>query len=129
MPFPNGITNIRRDDLIDFDECGTKFRKANRRYGKAALCRRVRERDNYRHGVNHTLIMAIIGAPTGGRWRGFGVAGTNIITIDDFIQYILASIRPGTPGNQKCFIMDNLNTQLNVLILGEIHAAGHRYCF
>ena len=129
MPFPNGIADIRRDDLIDVDECGIKLGTANRRYGKAALCRRVRERGNYGHGVNHTLIMAISGAPTGGRWRRFGVAGTNIITFDDFIRYILASIGPGTPGNRKCFIMDNLNTHHNALILGEIHAAGHRYCF
>ena len=73
--------------------------------------------------------MAISGAPTGGRWRRFGVTGTNIITFNDFIQYVLASTGASTPGDQKYIIMDNLNKHHNALVLGEIRAAGHRYCF
>ena len=97
--YPTGINDIARVDMIDLDAGGLKLETANCRYGKYALSRRVRERGNYGHGLNHTLILAISGGPNGRRWRNFGTAGTNIITFDEFIISILDSLPNGTPGN------------------------------
>jgi len=129
LPYPDGIADISRDDMIDIDECGLKLETANRRHGKGALSRRVRERGNYGHGINHTLIFAISGAPAGLRWANFSTAGTNIGLFHTFILQILASIGIGTPGNRKCFTMDNYIAHHNPLILNAIIAAGHRYVF
>ena len=60
---PNDITDAKNR----VDEYGIKLGTANCWYGKATLFRRVRERGNYWHGVNHTYIMAISGASTGGK--------------------------------------------------------------
>ena len=74
MNYPNGIADIRRDDMIDVDEAGIKLEHANRRMGKAALSGRVRQRGNYGYGENHTLKMAISGDHEGRRWVRFDTA-------------------------------------------------------
>ena len=129
MNYPNGIADIRRDDMIDVDEAGIKLEHANRRMGKAALSGRVRQRGNYGHGENHTLKMAISGDPEGRCWVRFDTAGTDAISFAAFIESILELLPPGTPGNRKCFIMDNLLAHHNPLTLNAILAAGHRFVF
>ena len=100
MPYPHGIADTARDDLIDVDEAGIKLEHANRRMGKASLSGRVRDRGNYGHGVNHTLKMAISGSPEGRRWVQFDTAGTDAISFANFITSVLDDLEPGTPGNR-----------------------------
>ena len=129
LPFPNGIANIPAQDMIDLDECGIKLETANRKYGKASLSRRVRERGNYGHGVNHTLMMAISGGPNHERWRRFSTNATNILSFVDFIDDILTDLPQGIPGNRKCFTMDNYIVHHSPVVLAMITNAGHRYAF
>ena len=55
--------------------------------------------------------------------------GTTIIKFVEFIQRILNDIGPGTPGNRRCFTMDNLTAHRNLLVQQLIHQAGHRVVF
>ena len=73
--------------------------------------------------------MAISGSPEGRRWVQFDTAGTDAISFANFITSVLDDLEPGTPGNRKCFIMDNLISHHNPLTLTEILAAGHRFVF
>lgn len=59
LPPPHGVLGVDRLRLIDSDECGLSLQSANRRYGKAYICNRVRGAGHYGHGTKLTLIMAI----------------------------------------------------------------------
>ena len=112
--FPFGMVGIRRRDLIDIDEFGAFVEMPNRTSGKARVGRRVREIGPYNHSSRLNVMMAISGeeatadrvAP---RWLMMWTeGGTDVDRFLVFMQQILAEIGVGTPGNRKCFTMDNL---------------------
>ena len=130
LPFPGGIANIRRTDMIDLDEFGVFVQTANRKDGKAFIGIRVNEPGPYEKGEKRTTIMAISGDPAGERWRDTWVeGGTTNDRMVGFIRTILNSIGPGTPARRRCFTMDNLNSHHNALVTQLIYNAGHKLAF
>jgi hypothetical protein len=56
--------------------------------------------------------------------------GTDIHFFYDFIYGITLQIGPGTPGNRRCFTMDNLAAHKHLLaVLNLIMTSGHRFDF
>ena len=134
LPYPFGMVGIRRDDIIDIDECGVFVESTNRGRGKAVLCRRVREEGAYSRSQKLNVLMAISGesiANGGGqRWVDtWTEGGTTIAKFIDFMQTILNYTGPGTPQRRRCFTMDNLNSHTNHIVRQMIHMAGHRVVF
>lgn len=115
LNYPAGIADIAREDLIDLDEAAIFAETCNRGQGKAYLSRRVRDIGLYGHSQKTTILVAISGEPAipgqpSRRWiETWEQGGTTIERMRDFLQRMLNDIGPGTPGNQKCFTMDNLN--------------------
>jgi len=115
LPYPFGMVGIRRDDIIDLDECGVFVESCNRNHGKAAICRRVREEGNYGHSAKLNVLMAISGAPgtlaaQAERWvMTWTHGGTTTARFIQFIQKILADIGQGNPLRRRVFTMDNLS--------------------
>jgi hypothetical protein len=116
LPYPFGISDVRRSDLIDLDEAGVFVESANRGSGKAYINCRVREPGPYGHSTKLNVLMAVSGEePPPGQpaprwlevWTG---GGTTITRFLAFICNILQDIGPGTPVRRRVFIMDNLNT-------------------
>ena len=110
LPYPYGIADIRRQDLIDLDECGIELSTAERDIGKAYVGERVQQEGLYSQTDKWTLLLAICGDPNNPlRWRdlwtGEGTTGRRMI---NFIQMILQQIPPGSAARRYCFIMDNL---------------------
>ena len=109
------MVGIRRDDIIDLDECGVFVESCNRNHGKAAFCCRVREDGPYGHSAKLNILMAISGAAGtlashAERWvMTWSHGGTTTTRFISFIQQILASIGQGTPQRRRVFTMDNLN--------------------
>jgi len=109
LPYPYGIADIRRQDLIDLDECGVELSTAERGIGKAYVGKRVKQAGLYSKSDKYNLLLAISGDPAGNRWRdiwtGEGTTGDRMI---EFIETIINELGPGTPARRYCFIMDNL---------------------
>ena len=110
LPYPYGIADIRRQDLIDMDECGIELSTANRTIGKSLIGYRVTQTGPYSKTTKYNLLLAISGDSTSPhRWRdiwtGEGTTGQRMIA---FIQQIIDDIGVGTPARRYCFIMDNL---------------------
>ena len=109
-PYPYGIADVRRQDLIDLDECGIELSTAERDIGKAYVGERVQQEGLYSQTDKWNLLLAICGDPNNPlRWRdlwtGEGTTGRRMI---NFIQTILGQIPPGSAARRYCFIMDNL---------------------
>ena len=110
------MIGIRRDDIIDLDECGVFVESCNRNHGKAVFCRRVREEGLYGHSAKLNVLMAIAGAPgtvasQAQRWvMTWASGGTTTARFISFIQRILNDIGPGTPQRRRTFTMDNLSS-------------------
>jgi hypothetical protein len=123
LPFPFGIADIERKDLIDLDEAALFEETCNRGQGKAHITRRVRDIGAYGHSQKTTILLAISGeeatpAQSSRRWiETWEEGGTTIERMYFFIRRILNDIGPGTINNQKCFTMDNLNSHRWVHIL------------
>lgn len=110
LPYPYGIADIRRRDLIDLDECGKELSNCDRRIGKAYIGTRVNQTGPYTKTDKYNLLLAISGdGATNFRWRdiwtGEGTTGNRMIA---FVQRIINDIGPGTPARRYCFTMDNL---------------------
>ena len=137
QPYPFGISDISKDEMIDIDECAFFLTSADRKYGKAPMFQsmRVRKSGPYGHDDKWTLLMGISGRNGGiaGRncWVNFARrAGTDDIdTFRDFIESMLQDIGPGTPGNRVCFTMDDLSSHKHPTVLHAIVQAGHRFMF
>ena len=91
LPYPYGIADIRRQDLIDLDECGIELSTAERDIGKAYVGERVQQEGLYSQTDKWNLLLAICGDPNNPlRWRdlwtGEGTTGRRMI---NFIQTIL----------------------------------------
>ena len=86
----------------------------NRNNGKAAIGRRVNEPGQYNHLTRLNVMVGISGAVAtpvqhAGRWVDMWTeGGTDVNRFMDFIDDILEDIGQGTPGNRRCFTMDNL---------------------
>lgn len=63
LPYPLGIANIRREDLIDLDEAGVFVETVNRKYGKTFIGTCCREIGPYGHSTKFTLMMAVSADP------------------------------------------------------------------
>ena len=130
LPYPMGIANVRRRDMIDLDECGIFVQTADRKIGKAYIGLRVKQGGPYEKGEKWNLLMGISGDPNGERWRKVWLeGGTTNDKMIEFIREILDTIGPGTPQRRRCFTMDNLTSHHNRQIAAMIHAAGHRLVF
>ena len=109
LPYPFGIADIERKDLIDMDECGVELATANTNIGKAFIGKRVNQAGLYSKTDKYNLLLAISGDPNGMRWKdiwtGEGTTGERMIA---FISTILRDLGPGTSQRRFCFIMDNL---------------------
>lgn len=114
LPYPWGIADVRRQDLIDLDEAGLFVETANRSTGKARFRRRVRETGPYGHSQKLNILFAISGAdPEPGRsaerWVDMWYeGGTTVHRFLRFICRILSRIGRGNPARRRTFIMDNL---------------------
>ena len=75
LPYPYGIADIRRADLIDLDECGIFVQTADRTLGKAHEGNRVRQGGNYQHSEKWNLLLAIAGCIAAERWADLWLAG------------------------------------------------------
>ena len=135
MPSPFGVADIPRERLIDLDEAALFVESGNRSRGKAHITRRVRKIGPYGHSEKVNILVAIsgedyvAGQPTR-RWiETWNQGGTTITRFLAFIQRILQSNGPGTPGSLYCFTMDNLNSHRNILVQQVIYAAGHLCIF
>lgn len=131
LPYPFGIADIRRQDMIDLDECGVEVQSADRHWGKAYVGKRVSQTGPYQKSTKYNLLLAILGDGTNPRrwsdiWTGEGTTGQRMIS---FVQGTLNDIGPGTPHRRYCFIMDNLSSHHNVHMAALIFAAGHRLAF
>jgi hypothetical protein len=130
LPYPHGIADISRDDMIDIDEAKIILEMANRKYGKAVLQKRCRETGLYGHGGGRLLLLGVSGGPDGGRWLFCDDRpGTDVQHYGAFIDHILNDIGPGTPLRRRCFVMDNLIVHWNPVIIARILLAGHRIAF
>ena len=108
MPYPYGIADIHRGDLIDLDECGVCSITADRHTVKAVIGERVTQAGNYQKGGKHTLLLAVSGSAQAERWADIWlVGGTTNDRMCDFIEGILNDIGPGTPLRRRCFNMYN----------------------
>ena len=109
LPYPFGIADILKRDLIDLDECGMELKTAERSIGKAYVGKRVNQPGLYSQTDKWTLLFAISGDPAARRWRdiwtGEGTTGLRMVA---FIRRILNDIGPGSAIRRYCFIMDNL---------------------
>ena len=130
LPYPHGIANIRRKDLIDMDECGIELSSANRTIGKAFIGKRVKQSGLYSKTDKWNLLFAISGCPIGHRWMdiwtGEGTTGDRMVK---FIRNILSDIGPGSSCRRYCFIMDNLSSHHDIQMALLIFVAGHRLVF
>lgn len=100
--------------VIDIDECGLSLSgSANRSYGKAGLCQRVREGG---HGVKITLILAI-------SCNGFvhvqlrRVPGTTGVMFTQFITGLINRLLPIAPGNAPKIFCGIISGAISILKL------------
>ena len=130
LPHPLGIADIRRDDMIDLDECGLFVESSDRKWGKTYIGKRCRQAGPYQKSCKYTLLLAISGDDVANRWYDMwkegGTTNDRMIT---FIERILQDIGPGTPQRRRCFTMDNLSSHHADQVAAMIHAAGHRLAF
>lgn len=130
LPFPFGVADIARADLIDLDEA-LFVETVNRKQGKAFIGTRCREVGPYGHSTKYTLMMAV-SADQNDAWRHYLMeqqAGTGNAEFAAFIADILIMIGSGSHRRQRCFIMDNLTSHHSALIRQMIVNAGHRLVF
>lgn len=118
LPYPYGIADIRRQDLIDLDECGKELSHCDRHIGKSYQGERVKQTGPYTKSDKYNLLLAISGdGATNRRWRdiwtGEGTTGERMVA---FIRRIVNAIGPGTPARRYCFTMDNLRYVLHYII-------------
>jgi len=132
LPFPLGIADILRRDLIDLDECGIELSTADRSIGKSYIGRRIKQSGLYSKSDKLNLLLAISGDDNNPmRWRdiwtGEGTTGNRMI---EFVRRIIVDIDSlGEENRRYCFIMDNLRSHHNQQMSAIIIGAGHRIVF
>ena len=118
LPYPFGIADISRRDMIDLDEMGVELKTAERGEGKAYAGKRVKQSGLYSKTDKWNVLLAISGDANGNRWHEIWTGeGTTGIRMVRFIRRIINQIGPGTPQRRRCFVMDNLRYVYTVLLL------------
>ena len=69
LPHPHGIVDIRKQDMIDLDECGIELKTAERNIGKAYVGKRVNQPGLYSQSEKWNLLFGISGDANARRWR------------------------------------------------------------
>ena len=132
LPYPFGIADIRRRDMIDLDEGGIELSDAERNFGKAYIGKRVKQSGLYSKSAKLNLLLAICGdddLPLRWRdiWTGEGTTGERMIS---FVKRILKQLKTLKDKERRfCFVMDNLRSHHNQQMSAMIIAAGHRIVF
>jgi hypothetical protein len=131
LPYPYGIANIRRVDMIDLDKCGVEVQSGDRSWEKARVGKRVNQAGPYTKDTKINLLLAFSGDDAtrcrwSEHWAGEGTTGVRMI---NFIQNIITDLGPGNVMRRYCFIMDNLSAHHNIQMAAIICAAGHRLAF
>ena len=135
LPYPLGIADVRRDDIIDIDEAGVFLETADRNSGKAFSGVRVSSSGPYSKTEKWNIIMGISGEEgtmqnPSRRWRMLWLrGGTTIEKVITFITMILNDIGPATPQRRYTFTMDNLSAHHNIGVAALIFGFGHRLAF
>ena len=81
MPYPYGIADIWREDLIDLGECGVFVETADKHISKAFIGSRVRQAGNYQQGEKWTLLLAIARYMAAKRWRLMWLDGGIVLPV------------------------------------------------
>ena len=137
LPYPLGIADIRRSQIIDLDECGMYMEStANRKHGKAVVGLRVNEVGPYSKSEKWNLLLAVCGEdPIDGqeasrRWAEVWVeGGTTVNRFLSFMEDLLDDIGYAEEDNFFVFTIDNLNAHKNIAVLAMIQHCGHGVVF
>ena len=135
LPYPLGIADICKQDMIDCNEAGVFLETSNRGTGKAHKTVRVISRGPYSKTEKWNLMLGVSGEEGGvenpsRRWRTLWLrGGTTIVRVLEFVNLVLADIGHGTPQRRYCFTMDNLSAHKNQAVAALIHGHGHRLVF
>lgn len=128
--YPFGAQGIPRSCMIDIDEAIIEVAKCNRRFAKCSIHRKEARVAGFGREDGILCLAAISGDNNGFRLcKLYDRSGTTLPIFVEFIQDILAAIGPGTPGNRRCFMMDNLNVHHHPIVLMLILNAGHHFIF
>ena len=122
MPYPYGITDIRRQDLIDMDECGVELSSTDRKIEKSLIGQQVSQMGSYSKTTKFNLLIAISVNPINPHrwcdmWTGEGITVQRMIAL---IQQIINNIGIGTPDRMYTFTMDNLRYGCMLLLLSRL---------
>ena len=128
LPYPFGIANVRRADVIDIDECGVFLEKADRKFGKAYHGVRVNQAGPYSRGEKWNLLMAVSGEDgdennPARRWTELWLDGGT--TNEKFSRFINRICEDLPHGRSFTFTMDNLNSHKSVAVQNIIFHYGH----
>ena len=132
LPYPLGIAGIRRQDMIDLDECGIELSTADRSIGNAYLGRHVKQSGLYSKSDKLNLLLAISGDDGNPmRWRDIWTGkGTTVLRMIEFVWRIIYDIDSlDESDRQFFFIMDNLRSHHHQQMSAIIIEAGHRIVF
>ena len=94
LPYPLGIADIRRQDMIDCDEAGIYLESSNRTQGKSHKTVRVIARGPYSKTQKWNLMMGICGEEgdpqnPSRRWRTMWLrGGTTIVRVLEFVNVV-----------------------------------------
>ena len=100
LPYPYGIVDIPREDLIDLDEYGLELSTADHKIGKAYLGVRYKQSGLYSKTEKLNLLLPISGDDDNPmRWRDIWTGeGTTGLRMADFIRRIIKDLAAlGTP--------------------------------
>jgi len=138
-PYPSGICDTQRKDLIDIDECGFELKDAGLSFGHAVRGMRVRKVGNYGRGTcKITLILAIEpGDPNKPAdvegsiekprlWYRLSTdKGTSTETYTDFlIDYLMDKFDDNE--NQRTLMHDNLSSHKSDVVVYSVYKRHHR---
>ena len=128
LPYPFGIANIRRADIIDLDECGVFLEKSDRKSGKAYVGIRVNQAGPYSRSEKWNLLMAVSGEEgneqnPAKRWTELWLEGGT--TNEKFSAFINRICEDLPHDRSFTFTMDNLNSHKSVAVQNIIFHYGH----
>jgi hypothetical protein len=110
LPYPYGVADILRQDLINLNECGVKVQSGDCLWWKARVGKRVSQVGPNGRDTKINLLLAISGdGDTQNRWSEYWTGdGTTGLQMINFIQGFVNDVGQGNTQHRYCFIMDNL---------------------
>ena len=132
MPYPYGIADIKRKNMIDLDECGIELSTAERDIGKTYIGDCCNQSGLYSKTDKLNLLLAILGDEEltlrwKDIWTGEGTTGQKIV---DFVHWIIEDLKNlGLPDRRFCFLMDNLTSHHNHQMADLLMGAGSDLVF